>query len=400
MNRRLRRVWLKIHRWLGLTAGMLLVVIGLSGSVLVFQHAIDEWLNANLLIVKNSGSRRPLADVLAAIEGSLEPDESVQFVDAPRHDRGVWTAWVRNSAKKDRSFVQIYVNPYSANVTGRRVWGEYAITWIYSLHRQLLAGLRGESVVGICGIILVISILTGVILWWPLWRNSWRAAFVIRRGSLLDYDLHKTIGIIGGLTLLVAAVSGVYLEFPNWIRPLVISAGSPGRAEDLDSIPGPGSERIDADQALESAEKALPEAELKRLYLPSDPEDAYIARVRQPGEVRRSMGNSRVWIDQYSGQVRGVRDWNNQGLAETILDWQFPLHNGEAFGLVGRWIVFVTGLIPGILYVTGGLLWWRKRQARKRQRQICNPSNSSTPPRQGHRSIQALAPLCEQDQVE
>ncbi|MGH7201474.1 MAG: PepSY domain-containing protein, partial [Planctomycetaceae bacterium] len=66
---------------------------------------------------------------------------------------------------------------------------------------------------------------------------------------------------------------------------------------------------------------------------------------------------------------------------------QFPLHNGEAFGLAGRWIVFFSGLTPAVLYVTGVTIWWRRRRSRRRQRQTAR----SDRPRQ--RTPSAGAPV-------
>lgn len=75
-----------------------------------------------------------------------------------------------------------------------------------------------------------------------------------------------------------------------------------------------------------------------------------------------------VWLDQYSGVLLKVRDWQAFTVGETFVAWLFPLHNGEAFGLIGRWIVFFAGLIPLVLYVTALRMWWIKRQAHQRQK--------------------------------
>lgn len=370
MNARLRRIWLTIHRWLGLTVGLLFVLLGLSGSVLVFHRGIDEWLNPDMLLAGESGPRQSLQDIIDAAEATFSGrPERAQFVDSPRTADGVWTVWFPNGTPESSGSTQVYIDPDTAEVTGRRVWGEYPMTWIYRLHYRLLAGETGETIVGIAGIVLMVSIGTGIFLWWPLWQNSWRAAFALRRGNRFQFDLHKTGGIASAVILPVIAFTGVYMIFPEWIRPCVtmLSAETVPNAEHLRSTPHPGAVRIDADQAVAIARSVYPDAELKRLYLPSRPDGVYVARVRRPGEVRRSSGNTRVWIEQYSGEVLAVRDWNRRTAADAFFAWQFPLHNGEAFGLAGRWIVFMTGLAPAVLYVTGVMLWLRRRRSRRRQ---------------------------------
>jgi uncharacterized iron-regulated membrane protein len=73
-------------------------------------------------------------------------------------------------------------------------------------------------------------------------------------------------------------------------------------------------------------------------------------------------------VDRHTGAVRTTRTWADMTAADRFLDWQLPLHNGEAFGLIGRLIVFVTGLLPLALLVTGFLIWRHKRRAARLRR--------------------------------
>lgn len=366
LNHRLRRLWVITHRWLGLTVGLLFVIIGLTGSLLVFHHTIDEWLNPQILLTEESDSTRSVDEVLEAAElSATDPGLQLYFAEPPRTSLGVWTVWFRNTTDKEAGFTQIYVDPYSAQVTGQRVWGEYLMTWLYSLHYKLLSGRPGEIIVGLCGLILMVSVASGIYLWWPLWRHSWRVAFAIRSGRRFQYDLHKSTGIIAAVLLLVISFTGVYMIFPAWIRPYVLAVlkEETPRSENKKSTPVITGKRIEVSQATAIAQSHFPDAEFKRVKLPSKPQDSFEVRLRQKGEVRKSSGNSRVWIDQFNGEVLAVRDWNQRSAADAFFAWQFPLHNGEAFGLAGRWIVFVSGLLPAVLYMTGFLVWWRRRRS-------------------------------------
>ena len=96
----------------------------------------------------------------------------------------------------------------------------------------------------------------------------------------------------------------------------------------------------------------------------------YVVSKRQPGEVRKSGGSSVVWVDQYRGTILHVRDPRTMSVGDRFLLWQFPLHNGEAFDLPGRLVIVLSGLsLPG-LYVTGLLIWWRKRRTRARAKRV------------------------------
>lgn len=372
MKARLRKTWLTVHRWVGLTVGLLFVLLGLTGSLLVFDHAIDEWLNPDLLLTAGSGTPRPLADAIAAAEKAYEgqPKQAIAL-SSPRVKNGVYTVWFQGGTKESPTFSLVYVDPYTGRVTGQRVWGNDLMSWIYKLHYTLHGGDWGETVVGLSGVVLMLSICSGVYLWWPLWKSGWRAAFAIRRGSRFHFDLHKTVGIVSALVLLLIAFSGVYMVFPEWVKPVVtIFSQETLPPTDLRSQGSAKEPILPPEQAIAIAQELFPAATFCHFHPPHEPDNVYEVTFRQPGEVQRSFGRTQVWVDARTGDVLSVRTPNEFTTADTFIAWQFPLHNGEAFGLVGRWIVFCAGFTPAILYVTGLLVWWRKRRSHRRQLEL------------------------------
>ncbi|PQO33698.1 PepSY-associated TM helix domain-containing protein [Blastopirellula marina] len=378
MRKRWRALWLSIHRWLGLAAGLVFVLLGLTGSFLVFHHAIDAWLNPELLHRSEAGTSRSLAEIIAAAkEVGLQDGKLLRFADAPLGADGVWNVWFL-AEREGAIFQHVYVDPVTAEVTGQRIRGNYLATWMYKLHIELLAGRRGATLVGISGILLIVSLGSGVYLWWPLWKHSWRSGFAVRGGSRFVFDLHKVLGLVGVPLLLVIAFSGVYMVFPGWFKP--IGELARGKAENkpppLVSHSVDDATPITPDRAVEIGLSQLPGAELHRVYFPTSERGVYTIRLRQPRDIRRSSGSSRVWIEQFSGKVLAVRDWNDLSAVDTFFAWQLPLHNGEAFGIAGQWVVFATGFLPAVLYGTGFWLWWRKgriKRRRQKERQIETP---------------------------
>ena len=374
---RLRRLWLKVHRWLGLQAGLLFVLLGLTGSLLVFDHAIDEWLNPDLLLTdapgrphSTDGTGRPhsIDELVTVAERAFGLESHAQSISTPRVPTGVWTVWFASGTEDTKTFTAVYVDSDRLAVTGQRVWGQFLMSWMYRLHYQLVAGEIGATIVGIAGLLLLVSIASGFVLWWPLWRHSLRAAFAVRRGRR-TFDLHKTCGIASAVFLTVIAGTGVYLEFPNWIKPLV-TVFSPETLPlpDLTSHLSRPAVSINCEQAVAIALARFPAATFDHLHPPQEIDGVYEIALRQPNEVGQSHGRTQVHIDRYSGKIIAVRDPTTGTAADAFLAWQFPLHNGEAFGLFGRWLVFATGLTPAFLYATGGLMWWRRHQSRQRQR--------------------------------
>lgn len=368
MKVKLRKVWLAAHLWVGLLAGPLFVLIGLTGSLLVFDHALDERLNPGLLLTEGSGTRRPVADVIAAAERSYPEGGRAAAVSRPRVEDGVWTVWFAGGTADAPAFTQVLVDPYTAEVKGRRAWGEYTMSVVYKLHFQLLGGRTGQTVVGIGGFLLAASVCSGLLLWWPLWRAGWRAGFAVRGGLRRMYDLHKLTGVASAVFLLVIAFTGVYMAFPKTAKAAVTAFGDETKPPDgLTSAAGHSGPAVAPDRAVTLALEQFPEATFDHLHPPQGDDGVYEVAVRQPGEPTRSFGRTQVYLDAHTGAVLAVRDPRDDTAADAFMAWQFPLHNGEAFGLAGRWVVFFAGLAPAVLYVTGVLLWRRKRRARKNQ---------------------------------
>jgi len=287
-------------------------------------------------------------------------------VSKPRVANGVWTVWFSSGTKAEPKFTAVHVDPYTAKVTGQRVWGEDLMSWFYRLHFRLLAGTTGGIIVGIFGIVMLISVSSGIYLWWPLFRNSWRAAFAVRPGQRFNYDLHKLVGITSAVFLLVIAFTGICMEFPEQFRWAValISEETPP-PEGLKSVGSSTKQALTPDQAIAVAETYFPNAEFDHLHPPEGSDGVYEVAFRQPGEVQQSYGRTQLFLDQYTGEIVTRRTPDDFTAADTFFAWQFPLHNGEAFGLWGRWIVFLVGLTPTFLYVTGFLVWLRRRKSRK-----------------------------------
>lgn len=364
--------WLLAHWAIGLFAGFLFALMGLTGSALVFYQAIDEWLNVERLTTSGSGSYRSF-DEMAAAAQRAKPDVPGPYgLFLPQDRRGVVTAWFKapGDVRVDGQDREVTIDPYSAEVLSRdRIWGETAVSFVYELHKGLWLGRTGEVIVGLLACLLLLSIGTGLYLWWPRRGRLRQALTVQSKGSVIrrHYDVHKLSGLAGTPVLIVLACTGLYLTFPEYVVPTIRWFVPIPEEADVYSTIGVGGVPLSVDRAVAIARDRFPAGELKWIGLPQQAEDVFQIGLRQPGEVRRTSGESIVWVDQFSGAIVNVRDWQTLTPGETVLAWLFPLHNGEAFGLIGRWIVFAVGLTPSVLYGTALRMWWLKKQAHRRQ---------------------------------
>lgn len=366
-----KQTWLRVHWWLGLCAGLMFVLSGLTGSTLVFYQTLDAWLNPERLTTGGQGSYRSFDEIVSAARMALPEVPGPYVLVLPLDNHGVVVAWFKKSTgehDRDQEF-EVAIDPYRSQVLSHdRIWGSTLISIVYEFHRALLLETVGEIILGFFAVLLVLSVATGLYLWWPR-PGRFREALTIKStGSRLRnlYDLHKLSGVSSALILLVLAFTGLYLEFPTYVSPLVGSISPIPEEPLVRSKMSLERQSIPIDQAVTVARSVFPSGELKWIGLPQQADDAFQVGLRQPDEVRRTSSDSIVWLDQYSGEVLHTRDWHRLTGGETFLAWLFPLHNGEAFGLTGRWIVFSAGLCPLALYITGLRMWWLKRRAKMR----------------------------------
>jgi uncharacterized iron-regulated membrane protein len=101
----------------------------------------------------------------------------------------------------------------------------------------------------------------------------------------------------------------------------------------------------------------FPRAEVRQITTPEGPEGTYRVTFRQAFEVNQRHPMTAVWVDQYSGQIRQVRNAARFSRWETLITTIWPLHTGEMLDGWGRLAWFLAGLILPVLYVSGMVRW-------------------------------------------
>jgi uncharacterized iron-regulated membrane protein len=376
-----RKLWLDIHLYLGLVLGALLAVIGPTGSFLVFWQEIDELMYPSIFTVApppgGEAALRPLAEIRAAMESALPPGAKSGGFSAPRNATGCYKLYYIEPASGDVR--RLCIDPYTARILGDQLYHskrsplEHSLmSFMFQLHWSLmLSDLANDGglVVGIAAIILIVSVLTGVILWWPS-PGKWAAALTFKRRASperLNFDLHKLAGISAGLVLLAVLISGISMNLPAtfiWAveRFCPVSAAQSGN---VTSESTDGRLPIGFDQAVAAAGRLYPEGRLSSVGFPANETGVYAVCRKDITELSRFIGTRCVLVDQYSSAVLGTQDPATGTAGDVFMQWQWPLHSGQALGMTGRILVFLTGLACPVLYVTGVIRWLQKRRARR-----------------------------------
>jgi uncharacterized iron-regulated membrane protein len=380
-GRRARTTLLQIHRLIGLTAGAVFVLIGLSGALLAYREAIDEALNASIMRVEppaKDAAFRPVADIVAAALAAMPPEGRIERLTLPRHaGAAAAVTYLRETDDLDTYVYEMFVDPYRAKVTGERLFlhaddplSQPFIPIVMTFHWTLLLGVNNAYVVGALGLLLFVSALVGLFLW-ASFNGDWRMGMTVKWGASPErvvFDLHRCVGVFSAAFLLVTLFTGVAMIFKPATRHMV-NLLSPVRPDpDFGkSTPIPGRAPIGAGEAAAIADRVFPDGTLRWILFPSAPTSVYVVGKQADREPNQSRTTRNVGVEQYSGAIVGVQDRAGFTAGETFLEWLFPIHSGEAFGGLGRPIALVLGVTPLALFATGLIRWLRKRRARRRR---------------------------------
>jgi uncharacterized iron-regulated membrane protein len=374
----MRGALVRLHRWLGLATAGFLVVAGLTGSVIAFNHELDQGLNPELFEARAAGEPLPPYALAARLEREDPRARVTYFALAPEPGQAyVFSLAGRLDERgmpRELGYNQVFVDPATGEELGRRHWGAarldraHLVPFLYSLHYTLHLPERwGMWLMGGVALLWLLDCFVAFALTLPLRWSYWK---VKRNGSpwRLNYDLHRAGGLwLWGL-LLVLALSGVYLNLQYEVFRPVLSSVAKVTPSPLELA---ATRRRDA-----AAEPKLAFADIvARARRESGargwvaPHDAFYSQEfgaygvgfgdhHQPG-----LGVPWMYFDDQDGRVLA---WTAPGAGtggDVFMQWLLPLHTGNIIGLPGRILVSLLGLAVAILSVTGVVIWLRKRRA-------------------------------------
>ena len=348
----MRRVLFQVHLWVGLVAGVYVLVISVSGAALVFRIELQRAMHPHLFTQRAAG---PLADPVAIMESVSRayPGHRLSGVDAPTTARPTYLAYVTTP----RQFTTVLIDPVSAEILGELPENSM-VRLLQDLHYDLMGGRRGRTLNGLGAAAVVVMCATGVSIWWP-GRKKWPRALTIdfnRRGPRLLWEMHRVVGIWSVGLILMWAITGVSFAFPAAARSLITSVSplTPNRAPASTASSGvaPRSWR----DMIAIAQREHPGGYVARVVLPFGDRDAFLVMFADRRPTPAGAALDSVYLDQLSG-ARLRTDVTPLSIGDRIVRGIAPAHVGSFGGLTIRVIWFAFGLTPAALFATGFLVW-------------------------------------------
>lgn len=348
---RLRQLWFQVHKWIGLILAPVVIVICLTGSALVWHDWVDEALNPERSVA--AAPSRDAAFYAEAARAVLEPGQSLQGLRFPAGDGAVVaTAGAPVEPGSRPLSTRYFLHPEDGRLLDRAAGNEGAVHVMHVLHGSLYIPGWGRPIVGWIGVAMLISSLTGLWLWWPF-KGGFTRGLRWKRMPTTSGNLHHQGGLWIAIPLAILSFTGAWISFPAFFGQFESGPPGPSRAEIFRRMGAPVlvAPALTPDGAREAAATVA---------------GGNLVSIDWPRE-----GDNPAWTVTFAG-VGGVSVDDVTAEAtppsppppETTARLMRRIHDGTDTGLVWQIIVFLGGLVPTVLAVTGIMMWQRGRRVK------------------------------------
>lgn len=360
MNSPSRNNILVLHRWTGLTMGLVIAFLAVTAALFVLRPSLDDIVYGKLHTVPACAARLPL-DQLASLASQAHPGARLYALDVnAAADSSVAVMF------SDKDYV--YLDPCNGQVLGTQneYGGFFGVAdW---LHRFRFAKDNGRLFAGWNNVgFLVLLIAGGIYLWWPRKGQRLAGGFKFNPrlpGSARTINLHKVVGIYTSLVLLAVSATAVPISFTPVQNLFYTVTGTRKMAPPPKSKPVEGLTRLPMQRFWETSMKAFPNQEWVEFRYPVKKDDAIRFEVREEGAPHED-AKSYLYLDAYSGEVLRLQHYaTDVPLGRKIYLYCIALHSGLVGGLAYQLVLLLACLGIAVLAYSGASPWLRRKLRR------------------------------------
>ena len=351
----------KIHLWLGLSCGLIASFSGLTGALYVWQPEITGILNPGLLKVEQTENIKEAVILRSAETLIATHQDSIGKIFLPYREQQTISIRFKNGQTN-------YYHPVTTKNLGEKSASISFFENLLNLHRTLGIPKIGKYIIGTSTIIFFLFLLTsGAYIWWRAYGNNLREGLKIKwngKRRKLDLDLHKVLGICFFIPLLVMAFTGSYFTYNSYYKAALKVFDGKSNKVGLDH------ERKQAvkdslflkDFSLKADESYA----LRAIYFPQDGTGVYRFRYIKEGFIKAGLRKTKEVEINAKGKITTLSDFRHDSNSTRIAAQFYPVHIGEIAGLGGRILVFISGMVPLVLFITGFRMYRSKKRPSKK----------------------------------
>ncbi|MGB7068964.1 MAG: PepSY-associated TM helix domain-containing protein [Pyrinomonadaceae bacterium] len=367
--KRFRKIIFWTHLVCGATAGVVILIMSVTGALLAFERDIIEFSERDVRYIAGSGDGV-----------RLTPQEIIEHVRRQRPDakpsamsitRVPNAAWLFNLGREG----QFFVDPFTGEITGEgKATVRGVMSELRSWHRYVaLSGPErpiGKAITGASNLLFLLLAISGIYIWMPRnfkWGTIKPVIWFRRglRGKGRNFNWHNTIGFWSSLFLIIFTMTATVISY-QWASNLLFTLTGnevPAAATSSSNNPPPQTEReFEYPQKIDSvwavAEMQAPNWRSISLRLPL--EDNLAVFTIDEGIYWNLFGRSSLTVDTTTSVVTKWEPYGEQNAARQLRSWFRFTHTGETGGLIGQFIGFVACVGGAFLVWTGFSLAFRR----------------------------------------
>lgn len=342
------RTVLKYHSWLGLIVGLFLVIMGISGAVLVFQHDIEKVLWKDYVSIED-------------FEG-LEIDRGFRSI---QKNYSGWDVrlmhFEENEAlifnlRKPTERLFVFVHPSTGEIIQELNELTQFTRWLLKFHYSFHAGPAGRIMVFLIGILFFFSLLTGIYLYRKSFFKTLLFKTPINRKTERSYysSLHRVVGVWSLILNLVLVITGIFLGYK-----VTMSGLNPPNAPNTPIVTAP------IEKVLQEISTEHPDFEATYIRLPLTEEGTInVYGLYKDDPFFYSEFYNSFQADYRTGTITGIVKNRDADFSTKFSSSLIPLHFGQFGGIWSKLLYSFIGLSGPFLSISGFLIWRKGRDSK------------------------------------
>lgn len=409
-----KKTFFQIHWFLGITAGLMLSIMGVTGAIYSYEPQILKWMNSDSYTVQVQEQDKLSPAQLYQHFQTQNPEMKINSITVAQDPSACSTVnIVKEGARRGYNMM---VNPYTAEVLPE-IKGREFFQFVQQLHRNLTVGPVGKQITGACALMLIFFVLSGLYLRWPK-RHSvkqWLAVKPQLKGRNFIWDLHAVVGTWVVIFYLILACTGLYWSYDWWRNGMFkvlgverpqpeMQQGQGGRGgEEQGRSAGESRGEGQRGSRGEGAGERGPQSEGQRENRGEGREKGVDDTVLLTALNKSWAGFQNEFNDKYStvtfnipkkadGELKlsftdvevqherarnnatynyqdaaftSVEMYEDKKLNEKIMSSMLPVHRGSFFGPIYQFFAMVASLLMPLFFITGWMLYLKRRKQKK-----------------------------------
>jgi uncharacterized iron-regulated membrane protein len=371
-NKSLRKIWWVLHKWLGLCLGFFIALLGLTGTLLLFTQQMIEVQHGAL--VRSAAvppeQWHPPAQWIEAAVAMAGPRFTPNGMSAPNAspiggDAVLVIGHLDDGTERADWHLAVAVHPAGDAI------GKFYLekTWAMiprAIHATLAIPHIGLEIVAVLGLISIVSVVSGLYLWWPS-RRPYASSLRFRRGGGrrgLIRQLHTLPAIYFSIVFALLGLTGALVAKPQWASAII---GDPGMSATTGRL---GVDRAACAnptrliQAIDVALASHPERRFAYALSPEGSDVDFRVNLWSPSDIDQRDGDLTVHVSAECPRIIGLSNIASERWSERFLSAMLPVHGGHFAGLSGMIVVGLAGIFLPMLFITGIFIYIGKRPRR------------------------------------